>query len=110
MCGDNDGLLFKEQESRQNSGDDEHRLSVLTWRRNAHLSSSPPTVASLAHRSAQDLLLPVVQHQSERSGQVTDVFPRIAPDVRSVPTSRRRSEEHTYELQSLMRISYAVFF
>src|SRR3546814_8216410 len=23
---------------------------------------------------------------------------------------RRRSEEHTYELQSLMRISYAVFF
>src|SRR3546814_6553893 len=31
-------------------------------------------------------------------------------DARMVPTSEgSRSEEHTYELQSLMRISYAVF-
>src|SRR3546814_9452427 len=29
--------------------------------------------------------------------------------VQDVPTSIRRSEEHTSELQSLMRISYAVF-
>src|SRR3546814_4717106 len=29
--------------------------------------------------------------------------------VRSLPRSQRRSEEHTSELQSLMRISYAVF-
>src|SRR3546814_2525356 len=29
----------------------------------------------------------------------------VAPD----PASKRRSEEHTSELQSLMRISYAVF-
>src|SRR3546814_14142299 len=28
---------------------------------------------------------------------------------RRIPTPRRRSEEHTSELQSLMRISYAVF-
>src|SRR3546814_5022949 len=32
------------------------------------------------------------------------------PGARSAPTTmRRRSEEHTSELQSLMRISYAVF-
>src|SRR3546814_3757549 len=30
-------------------------------------------------------------------------------DVDKTPRSRRRSEEHTSELQSLMRISYAVF-
>src|SRR3546814_10108007 len=38
--------------------------------------------------------------------------PRAVPPARhSVPTRnvRRRSEEHTSELQSLMRISYAVF-
>src|SRR3546814_2839692 len=33
---------------------------------------------------------------------------RREPDRRS-PHSRKRSEEHTSELQSLMRISYAVF-
>src|SRR3546814_8151134 len=31
------------------------------------------------------------------------------PGLRDVPASRPRSEEHTSELQSLMRISYAVF-
>src|SRR3546814_2185011 len=39
--------------------------------------------------------------------------PRGASPLRLVPTvggpARRRSEEHTSELQSLMRISYAVF-
>src|SRR3546814_9390378 len=34
--------------------------------------------------------------------------PRLAPPRSSAPPSRR-SEEHTSELQSLMRISYAVF-
>src|SRR3546814_6458132 len=42
---------------------------------------------------------------------------RLCPDAMCVPvprnacgtTSRARSEEHTSELQSLMRISYAVF-
>src|SRR3546814_3566051 len=36
--------------------------------------------------------------------------PLLAPDVRAIQgMSRARSEEHTSELQSLMRISYAVF-
>src|SRR3546814_6526238 len=35
--------------------------------------------------------------------------PRYAPDARDHPRARNRSEEHTSELQSLMRISYAVF-
>src|SRR3546814_4419698 len=39
-------------------------------------------------------------------------FPALAPASASPPgpnTQSRRSEEHTSELQSLMRISYAVF-
>src|SRR3546814_4627720 len=35
--------------------------------------------------------------------------PRFSPDGRHVIFSMARSEEHTSELQSLMRISYAVF-
>src|SRR3546814_10926119 len=33
----------------------------------------------------------------------------VQPDVRSAAAAANRSEEHTSELQSLMRISYAVF-
>src|SRR3546814_4596538 len=43
---------------------------------------------------------------SARSPRPAPTRPRTAPPPRSV---RRRSEEHTSELQSLMRISYAVF-
>src|SRR3546814_7930719 len=34
---------------------------------------------------------------------------RVGVIMGGVPTILKRSEEHTYELQSLMRISYAVF-
>src|SRR3546814_2425523 len=40
-------------------------------------------------------------------GQLRDMVPRI--EDRSAASSAKRSEEHTSELQSLMRISYAVF-
>src|SRR3546814_2579041 len=44
-----------------------------------------------------------VRRLSERFGRTPD-FRR-----RTSPTAQNRSEEHTSELQSLMRISYAVF-
>src|SRR3546814_1239534 len=46
----------------------------------------------------------------EEIGATDGAAPRIAPlvDVRAAG-DQRRSEEHTSELQSLMRISYAVF-
>src|SRR3546814_7688504 len=37
------------------------------------------------------------------------LFPPLAEDVRKKDRKLGRSEEHTSELQSLMRISYAVF-
>src|SRR3546814_6349187 len=45
------------------------------------------------------------------AGLLDQVVPQegVAFDVRSLCVIRERSEEHTSELQSLMRISYAVF-
>src|SRR3546814_6087361 len=40
---------------------------------------------------------------------VQDGQPAPIPEARSEPPQATRSEEHTSELQSLMRISYAVF-
>src|SRR3546814_9475307 len=40
---------------------------------------------------------------------VGSVLPVQEPQHRRLPRARRRSEEHTSELQLLMRISYAVF-
>src|SRR3546814_8798012 len=43
-------------------------------------------------------------------GDLTAAFSRYeAPKAERLPFLPRRSEEHTSELQSLMRISYAVF-
>src|SRR3546814_3357779 len=44
-----------------------------------------------------------------RHGRPRPVEPRRAPARQSLRGARARSEEHTSELQSLIRISYAVF-
>src|SRR3546814_9136882 len=41
--------------------------------------------------------------------RTTDLPPELEDDRRRVEAKAMRSEEHTSELQSLMRISYAVF-
>src|SRR3546814_969925 len=61
-------------------------------------------VASAAYRSASEL-------HDDRLGRIQD-FSNKAGVVHSeimLPEGAPRSEEHTSELQSLMRISYAVF-
>src|SRR3546814_3049177 len=65
-------------------------------------------------RSEARLVGPVAQHQliAERARRPDpDVFAfrHIRPGMRDKLTGGERSEEHTSELQSLMRISYAVF-
>src|SRR3546814_4721496 len=47
--------------------------------------------------------------KSEVSGMARATPLRAIRLRRRIPRPRRRSEEHTSELQSLMRISYAVF-
>src|SRR3546814_6053592 len=50
---------------------------------------------------------PAKAEKSEKA-QATESKP-AAPQPRPAPELAKRSEEHTSELQSLMRISYAVF-
>src|SRR3546814_3684812 len=57
---------------------------------------------------------PLFAHFAEHANYVWRVLDflfehRLGPRLRLVCESTRRSEEHTSELQSLMRISYAVF-
>src|SRR3546814_5917248 len=60
---------------------------------------------ALAHQVAEGAVGDLRQHRFGALGQ-----PRLAVEGRQVDVvGRQRSEEHTSELQSLMRISYAVF-
>src|SRR3546814_10919160 len=62
-------------------------------------------------RRSSDLLSPVlIERRHKRTLRflcIRGVF--LAPAQRPEEALKRRSEEHTSELQSLMRISYAVF-
>src|SRR3546814_5241072 len=63
----------------------------------------------LAHYERQDGIEPcqfACERRASRLGKVTVVLRPFEREDRLVPA---RSEEHTSELQSLMRISYAVF-
>src|SRR3546814_1341547 len=62
-----------------------------------------PTTAAALQR------VPGVQVSTNRNNELGDVRVRGLPDVLTTVNGRERSEEHTSELQSLMRISYAVF-
>src|SRR3546814_3628304 len=54
---------------------------------------------------------PVIVQRSTLAPPVSTKFPRVQSSSAKKPNvlDRPRSEEHTSELQSLMRISYAVF-
>src|SRR3546814_5799652 len=62
------------------------------------------------HRAARVLDLAAHQQQTHAAGvyRVVDHFAKAGHVLRDAH-AHRRSEEHTSELQSLMRISYAVF-
>src|SRR3546814_3033852 len=60
--------------------------------------STPPLMAMMA-----------VAKPTRRSGQLVPSHSTSTPAIRMPPLDMKRSEEHTSELQSLMRISYAVF-
>src|SRR3546814_8506180 len=62
------------------------------------------------HGSVRSWLVPgSVPSRSERYRPVCTAFPHLGLLRNFGPGDRGRSEEHTSELQSLMRISYAVF-
>src|SRR3546814_10370754 len=80
------------------------RSSDLIWASRAASASRSPASASFCATQASPLA-------SNSVGQYADDSERVATALRTAPSSGSslRSEEHTSELQSLMRISYAVF-
>src|SRR3546814_6760321 len=67
---------------------------------------APPCDRKRQHRARHARRRPVVR----LAGRRLPVAARtVATDAVCAHRQRQRSEEHTYELQSLMRISYAVF-
>src|SRR3546814_10086598 len=119
QCGDEtpDTGIGRVGNLRQQDGNIEfelfghHAVSalVLVSARASRRISMPPLIAIRA-----------VARPTSRSGQFVPSQSTRAPAIRMPPlemkslklnvvAARRRSEEHTSELQSLMRISYAVF-
>src|SRR3546814_8545710 len=74
------------------------------------LHDALPSSLELAHRQGIEEL--VGDEQQRRLGDLSDVVEPVGGEVvaeRRALALAQRSEEHTSELQSLMRISYAVF-
>src|SRR3546814_4527664 len=67
----------------------------------AHCSGLPTFVEALRSFDLEDC--------ADQSGVSAADIRRLARDLAAAPSGFIRSEEHTSELQSLMRISYAVF-
>src|SRR3546814_10810576 len=68
--------------------------------------AGPVRPAAAGHRGGA-FALPALRAPAELVREHPGV--QLAGAARQVPLMPRRSEEHTSELQSLMRISYAVF-
>src|SRR3546814_10702863 len=85
------------------------------WANRSHIHAivGPPLRAARQHLGRPiHARLPVLPIRTVRSSSSTTASFIIFSMERSssrLPVSRGRSEEHTSELQSLMRISYAVF-
>src|SRR3546814_5717867 len=98
---------------------DEHALLVAATGAGKTLAGFLPTLVDLAAHPSDRLHtlyvspLKALAADVERNllGPIDDMGLDISVESRSGDTSsdKKRSEEHTSELQSLMRISYAVF-
>src|SRR3546814_9473528 len=80
-------------------------LTVFSWNWNTRADLSP--VSSLRQRFGSWVATPVGQWSV---WQLSDWMQPSANMKPRAALHQSRSEEHTSELQSLMRISYAVFF
>src|SRR3546814_7117543 len=72
-------------------------------------STRTPLTPSAAAMNFQPESIPAKGSPSLLSSKRTSVTWLSQPDLKPFRRSHMRSEEHTSELQSLMRISYAVF-
>src|SRR3546814_8306024 len=71
------------------------------------LDDAPPKFVLIAHAMGGFVAFEVMRRAPERVARLALISTLASTD--SPAQTARRSEEHTSELQSLMRISYAVF-
>src|SRR3546814_7602807 len=92
---------------------DPRPVPVRAWagRARTHCAGYPGYGADGRHRAAAARTSSVVDHATDRDAAKTDAVIALfaADQARALAFAADRSEEHTSELQSLMRISYAVF-
>src|SRR3546814_3943715 len=81
----------------------DHRASLIR----SVSEKSAQAISETAARASGNR--PTEQNVTSPALQVRDAIGLTPAQARSLDTFRARSEEHTSELQSLMRISYAVF-
>src|SRR3546814_8968188 len=87
-------------------------MRISDWSSDVCSSDLPPNKqAPDPRRSPARCFAPVaiVAGIGRNAAGIEQLDPRPAKRRRAVGHERQRSEEHTSELQSLMRISYAVF-
>src|SRR3546814_1533223 len=95
-------------------------VTLCPYRRSSELAPAPDRAAGKIvgkvvvrrdprPRSDPDALVGLARTEVDRIGRVEPVEMRRDVDGAEIDGARLRSEEHTSELQSLMRISYAVF-
>src|SRR3546814_5457474 len=85
-------------------------MRISDWSSDVCSSDLQPARDVGGHQFARIFVLKLVD--AAFAAAVTERFPfgpRHRPERLCLPEWRGRSEEHTSELQSLMRISYAVF-
>src|SRR3546814_8462750 len=81
-------------------------MRVTLWPRDSSASATPPPLISDTSRSADQ---PPIRTATCHGPRLIRAYPRVESPIAVRCRSCPRSEEHTSELQSLMRISYAVF-
>src|SRR3546814_5803560 len=101
--------LFRSPHSRN------HVASHPTWRRSSRGSASTSPLDCRSTRRSPSLPCRLRHHlgpfadMSPARRRPCQFAPLASPKASNSPMRPSRSEEHTYELQSLMRLSYAVF-
>src|SRR3546814_8040093 len=71
--------------------------------------SAQPSVATKPSRASTATTIPPGNSRAASFTNSGSLRAAVPITTRDTPRSNQRSEEHTSELQSLMRISYAVF-
>src|SRR3546814_9745282 len=83
--------------------------SLREWFRESFHRGSEQRVPAPRAALPRAALLPAALLRKARRPMPCPRAPHLKAPALQAPALQARSEEHTYELQSLMRISYAVF-